>query len=479
MAPQRRCASRARPTTTSSSTCPRSTAPRQADVKGSAVPAAAVRVLGRLRRLRRDAVRQAADAAVRRPPADRQRHRLLVDLRRQPADDAVHVRTRRPRPGLVELAVRGQRRVRLRLPAGGRQARRAGARAAARSWRRQIGDDLVTELLKPTRDRGGHRGPARARRGAAAEAGSRSTAAEPRRAARAAGRLPGQEERLDRRRRRLGLRHRLRRPRPRAGQRARRQHPGARHRGLLEHRRPGSRRPRRSARRPSSPRRARPGQEGPGLMAMSYGNVYVARVAFGAKDAQTVRAFRRPKRIPGPSLIIAYSHCIAHGYDLATARPAEAGGGQRATGRCTASTRARWPIRPRHRAPARGRRRRRHRPAVALRGADHAGAAGVLAPHGGARGVVRRSALLLPEARRVRVRDRGVLLEQIARIKEAVGMPVIASLNGATPAGWLEYAGCCSRPAPTRSSSTSTTSPPTPPRRAPPSRRAWSTSSGR
>ncbi len=54
-----------------------------------------------------------------------------------------------------------------------------------------------------------------------------------------------------------------------------------------------------------------------GLIAMSYGNVYVAKVAFGAKDAQTVKAFLEAESFPGPSLIIAYSHCIAHGYDLA------------------------------------------------------------------------------------------------------------------------------------------------------------------
>ncbi|MGQ9496666.1 MAG: pyruvate:ferredoxin (flavodoxin) oxidoreductase [Thermoanaerobaculaceae bacterium] len=53
------------------------------------------------------------------------------------------------------------------------------------------------------------------------------------------------------------------------------------------------------------------------LAAMHYGHVYVARVAFGAKDAQTVRAFLEADSYPGPSLIIAYSHCIAHGYDLA------------------------------------------------------------------------------------------------------------------------------------------------------------------
>ena len=52
------------------------------------------------------------------------------------------------------------------------------------------------------------------------------------------------------------------------------------------------------------------------LMAMSYGNVYVARVAFGANDMQTVKAFLEAEAYDGPSLIIAYSHCIAHGYDL-------------------------------------------------------------------------------------------------------------------------------------------------------------------
>jgi pyruvate-ferredoxin/flavodoxin oxidoreductase len=51
-------------------------------------------------------------------------------------------------------------------------------------------------------------------------------------------------------------------------------------------------------------------------MAMGYGHVYVAQIAFGAKDAQTVKAFLEAESYPGPSLIIAYSHCIAHGYDL-------------------------------------------------------------------------------------------------------------------------------------------------------------------
>jgi pyruvate-ferredoxin/flavodoxin oxidoreductase len=54
-----------------------------------------------------------------------------------------------------------------------------------------------------------------------------------------------------------------------------------------------------------------------GLLANMYGHVYVARVAFGAKMAQTVQAFLEAEAYPGPSLIIAYSHCIAHGYDMA------------------------------------------------------------------------------------------------------------------------------------------------------------------
>jgi pyruvate-ferredoxin/flavodoxin oxidoreductase len=52
------------------------------------------------------------------------------------------------------------------------------------------------------------------------------------------------------------------------------------------------------------------------LLATSYGGVYVARVAMGANDTQTVRAFVEAEAFDGPSLIIAYSHCIAHGYDL-------------------------------------------------------------------------------------------------------------------------------------------------------------------
>jgi pyruvate-ferredoxin/flavodoxin oxidoreductase len=53
------------------------------------------------------------------------------------------------------------------------------------------------------------------------------------------------------------------------------------------------------------------------MMAMVYGSVYVARVAFGARDEQTLKAFEEADSYPGTSLILAYSPCIAHGYDLA------------------------------------------------------------------------------------------------------------------------------------------------------------------
>lgn len=56
-----------------------------------------------------------------------------------------------------------------------------------------------------------------------------------------------------------------------------------------------------------------------GLIAMTYGNVYVAQVAMGAKDEHTLRAFLEAEAYEGPSLIIAYSHCIAHGIDMETA----------------------------------------------------------------------------------------------------------------------------------------------------------------
>lgn len=56
-----------------------------------------------------------------------------------------------------------------------------------------------------------------------------------------------------------------------------------------------------------------------GLMMMTYGNIYVASVAMGAKDEHTLKAFLEAEAFDGPALIIAYSHCIAHGINMATA----------------------------------------------------------------------------------------------------------------------------------------------------------------
>jgi pyruvate-ferredoxin/flavodoxin oxidoreductase len=52
------------------------------------------------------------------------------------------------------------------------------------------------------------------------------------------------------------------------------------------------------------------------LQAIAYGNVYVAQVAMGANAQQTLQAFREAEAYDGPSLILAYSHCIAHGIDM-------------------------------------------------------------------------------------------------------------------------------------------------------------------
>ncbi len=59
------------------------------------------------------------------------------------------------------------------------------------------------------------------------------------------------------------------------------------------------------------------GKKDLGLMAMSYGTIYVASVAMGARDEHTIRAFLEAESYPGPSLILAYSHCIAHGIAMA------------------------------------------------------------------------------------------------------------------------------------------------------------------
>ena len=58
------------------------------------------------------------------------------------------------------------------------------------------------------------------------------------------------------------------------------------------------------------------GKKDLGLLAMMYGHVYVAHVALGASDTQTVKAFLEAEAYDGPSIIIAYAHCIAHGIEI-------------------------------------------------------------------------------------------------------------------------------------------------------------------
>ena len=54
------------------------------------------------------------------------------------------------------------------------------------------------------------------------------------------------------------------------------------------------------------------------MIAMAYGNVFVAQIALGANPLQTLKTFREAESYRGPSLIIAFSHCIGQGIDMAT-----------------------------------------------------------------------------------------------------------------------------------------------------------------
>ena len=117
------------------------------------VPPAVVRVPGRVRRLRGDALHQAAHPAVRRAGDRRQRHRLLLDLRRQPADHAVDQERRGSRAGLVQLPVRGQRRVRPGPAPGRRPAHQAGPRAPQRAARRSSAPTSPTRSSTPAQVR--------------------------------------------------------------------------------------------------------------------------------------------------------------------------------------------------------------------------------------------------------------------------------------------------------------------------------------
>ncbi len=119
--------------------------------EGCPGPPAPVRVLRSLRRVRGDAVPEAGQPAVRRPHAGGQRHRLLVDLRRQPAHDPVGHQRRRTRAGLGQLTVRGQRRVRPGHPHGPRSRGTSGARSCSGLWPGRWGPSWPPRSSKPTR----------------------------------------------------------------------------------------------------------------------------------------------------------------------------------------------------------------------------------------------------------------------------------------------------------------------------------------
>ena len=200
------------------------------------VPRAAVRVLGRLRGLRRDAVPQAPLAALRRPHDRRQRDRLLVDLRRQPA------RPRRGRPAPTGAARRGRTRCSRTTPSSGSVC--GSPPTATPSWRAGACPSCASRWAPSSSTRSStapqlRESELREQRERVAELERRLDGLDGPAADRPAQRArpPDPPQRVDRRRRRLGLRHRLRRARPRAGERQQRQRARARHRGLLQHRR--------------------------------------------------------------------------------------------------------------------------------------------------------------------------------------------------------------------------------------------------
>ena len=310
-------------------------------VRGAQFLPAAVRVLRRVRRLRRDAVPAAALPAVRRPAAGRERDRLLVDLRRQPADDAVDDQPRRPRPRLVELAVRGQRRVRARLPARLDQ-QRATARELLHELADAVGEELVDEILAAAAAaRVRYRGAARRGSRAEGDAGARSASPAAAAAARALADylvqksvwiVGGDGWAYD-----IGyggLDHVLATGRDvnvlvldtevysNTGGQASKATPLRRGRQVRR-------------------RRQATAQEGPGADRHGLRQRLRGAGRHGRQGrADASRRSARPRAIDGPSLIIAYSHCIAHGYRAAQGlAAAEAGGGLRPLAAVSATTR--------------------------------------------------------------------------------------------------------------------------------------------
>ena len=235
-------------------------------VKGSQVLKPLFEFSGACGWLRRDAVYPPRESALRRPFDRRQRHRVFIHLRSEPADDPVDGERRRTGTGVEQFAVRGQRGIRPRDAARPGRPDRSGAPAAGAPRPR---DRRGTGARDPGRPRPGDR--ARDRRPALlAWIGSANGAGTDRWSG--SGRCPtpaGTRQRprppgsVDHRRRRLGVRHRFRRRRPGPVVGSERQHPGPRHRGLFQHRWPVLEVD--AARRRRQVRRSRQGhgQEGP------------------------------------------------------------------------------------------------------------------------------------------------------------------------------------------------------------------------
>jgi hypothetical protein len=95
-----------------------------------------------------------------------------------------------------------------------------------------------------------------------------------------------------------------------------RERPRAGHRGVLQHRRAGVEGDPAGAVAKFASTGKEIGKKDLGALAMQYGNVYVAQIAMGANEVQTIRALLEAAAWPGPSLVLAYSTCIAHGFDM-------------------------------------------------------------------------------------------------------------------------------------------------------------------
>ena len=317
------------------------------DVKGTQFLQPAVRVLRRLRRLRRDALRQAAHPALRRPRPHRQRHRAAPRSTAATCPPRPTRQRRRPRPGLDQLPLRGQRRVRLRHAPGRRQARRSRPASCSRHLAGQIGETLVAALLDA--DQSSEAGIAAQReRVAELQAPAWPPSAPPRpSAARPAGRLPGQARRVwivggDGWAYDIGyggLDHVLALGRNvnllvldtevysnTGGQASKATPIGAAAKFAMA----GKSLPKKDL----------------GMIAMAYGNVYVAQVAIGAKDAQTVQGLpggrelrravhhhrlqplHRPRLRPGPGLRAAEAGGRLRPLAALPLRPAPPGAGR-------------------------------------------------------------------------------------------------------------------------------------------------------